>query len=71
MKIIRAVLLRILFSSNVNLEKPCSHWFLPNYNKAETDSLSIASLKTAFKKKNVEILPEHRAEKVKPIFPSF
>lgn len=37
------------------LENPFSNWFLPNYEKAETDSLSIASLKTAFKKKNIEI----------------
>jgi thiol-disulfide isomerase/thioredoxin len=37
------------------LEKPFSNWFLPNYNKAETDSITIVSLRNAFKKKNIEI----------------
>ncbi len=42
-------------SQHMLLEKPFSNWFLPNYNKAETDSITIVSLRTAFKKKNIEI----------------
>jgi thiol-disulfide isomerase/thioredoxin len=42
-------------SQQMLLEKPFSNWFLPNYNNAKTDSITIVSLKTAFKKKNIEI----------------
>ena len=36
-------------------QKPFSDWFVPNYNNAKTDSITIAALKTAFKKKRIEI----------------
>lgn len=42
-------------SPQMLLQKPFSDWFVPNYNNSKTDSITIVALKTAFKKKRIEI----------------
>ena len=42
-------------SPQMLLHNPFSVWFVPNYNNAKTDSITIMALKTAFKKKRIEI----------------
>jgi thiol-disulfide isomerase/thioredoxin len=42
-------------SQKMLLEKPFSIWFVPNYTNSKTDSITISELKSAFKKKRVEI----------------